>query len=405
MRKSLICIALNMHSISKVWVACKLRVLVAIIALAVSPLCLSATPVYFAGFALAGNASESESAFPITSKILKETSENGGYLLEQSLWASVQSAPHSELIIKRGLGSGDDSSDLVAMAFVLDWENVSSERVAGSTKLVVDLHGQVLVFDFNGKKVIGSYPIAVQLLHSVDGPTTAELEASLVRRLYFGSEEESIFRRFAERLPSVSVKPSTGNYIRVVSVELEDNARQALVDYSQDESVLVSRVADSFGKRLAENQKVSYVPYAKGSAIGSKMAARFANGEIYQLELPEPDYRVHLRLRGFKKVLLDSNSVESAWAYGSYMNVAVKDFDDQKVYLDAPFKFGAVKKVVAGSEDIDDWTAYQESMFTLIDQITLQSARPDKAWLAQWSGGRPVMKQFEELKRVIERTR
>jgi hypothetical protein len=403
--KSLIYLDLNMHSISKTWVACKLRVLVATIVLTVSPLCLSATPVYFAGFALAGNASESESAFPITSKILKETSESGGYLLEQSLWASVQSAQHSELIIKRDLGSGDDSYDLVAMAFVLDWENVSSERVAGSTKLVVDLHGQVLLFDFNGKKVIGSYPIAVQLLHSVDGPATTELEASLVRRLYFGSEDESIFRRFAERLSSVSVKPSTGNYIRVVSVELEANARQVLVDYAQDESVLVSRVADSFGKRLAENQKISYVPYAKGSAIGSKMAARFANGEIYQLELPEPDYRVHLRLRGFKKVLLDSNSVESAWAYGSYMNVAVKDFDDQKVYLDAPFKFGAVKKVVAGSEDIDDWTAYQESMFTLIDQITLQSAQPDKAWLAQWSGGRPVMKQFEELKRVIERTR
>jgi hypothetical protein len=404
-RKSLACVALSMRSICNTCTACKPRVLVALIALVVSPLCLSATPVYFAGFALAGNASESEAAFPITSQILRETSQSGGYPIEQSLWASVQSAAHSELVIKRELGSGDDSSDLVAMAFVLDWENVSSELVAGSTKLVVDLHAQVLVFDFNSKKVIGSYPIAVQLLHSVDGPTTAELEASLVRRLYFGSEGESIFRRFAERLSSVSVKPSTGNYIRVVSVELEDNARQAVADYAQDESVLISRVADSFGKRLAENQKVSYVPYAKGSAIGSKMAARFANGEIFQLELPEPDYRVHLRLRGFKKVLLDSNSVESAWAYGSYMNVAVKDFDDQKVYLDAPFKFGAVKKVVAGSEGIDDWTAYQESMFTLIDQITLQSAKPDKAWLAQWSGGKPVMEQLEELKRVIERAR
>lgn len=386
------------------WLIVK-RMILVIIALTTSPLSFSATPIYFAGFALAGNAAESEIAFPITSRILQETDASGRYLLEQALWASVQAAPHPELDIKRELGTGDDASDLVAMAFVLDWENVSSEQVAGSTKLVIDLHGQALVFDFDSKKVIGSYPIAVQLLHSVDGPTTPELEASLVRRLYLGSEGESIFKRFAERLSTVSVKPSTGNYIRVISVELEDNARKALADFAQDEAVVVSRVADSFGKGLAENHKVSFVPYAKGSAIGSKMAARFANGDIYQLELPEPDYRVHLRLRGFKKVLLDSNSVESAWAYGSYMNVAVKDFDDQKVYLDAPFKFGAVKKVVAGSEDIDDWSAFQESMFTLIDQITVQSAKPDKAWLAQWSGGSPVMKQLEELKRVIERTR
>lgn len=376
-----------------------------ILAFAVSPAGFSATPVYFAGFALSGDSSESEIAFPITSKILKETSESGGYLLEQSLWASVQSANYPELILKRELASGDGSSDSVAMAFVLDWENVSSERVAGSTKLVIDLHGQVLVFDFDSRKVIGSYPIAVQLLHSVDGPSTPEVEAALVRRLYFGSEGESIFKRFAERLTTVSVNPSTGNYIRVVSVELEDSARKTLATFSQAESVLISRVADSFGKRLAENHHVSYVPYSKGSAIGSKMAARFANGEIYQLELPAPDYRVHLRVRGFKKVLLDSNSVESAWAYGSYMNVAVKDFDDQKVYLDAPFKFGAVKKVVAGSRNIDDWAAYQESLFTLIDQITVQSAKPDKAWVSEWSGGSTVLKQLEELKRVIERTR
>jgi hypothetical protein len=381
------------------------QICLAIIAFTASPFCFSATPVYFAGFALSGNAVEAEVAFPITSKILQETNDSGGYLLEQALWASVQAATHPELDIKRELGSGDDASDLVAMAFVLDWENVSSEQVAGSTKLVVDLHGQALIFDFDSKKVIGSYPIAVQLLHSVDGPTTPELAASLVRRLYLGTEGESIFRRFAERLSTVSVRPSRGNYIRVVSVDLEDNARQALADFAQDEAVVVSRVADSFGKRLAEHHKVSFVPYAKGSAIGSKMAARFANGDIYQLELPEPDYRVHLRLRGFKKVLLDSNSVESAWAYGTFMNVAVKDFDDQKVYLDAPFKFGAVKKVVAGSANIDDWTAFQESMFSLIDQIAVQSANPDKDWVAQRSGGGLVMDQLQELKRVIERTR
>lgn len=392
---------------STFWVSvCKIaQVMAGASFLVFSPACFSATTLHFAGFALSGDASESEIAFPITSKIMKESNESGGSPLEQALWESVQSASYPNLDIKRDLGSGNDASDSMAMAFVLDWENVASEQVAGSTKLVVDLHAQVLIFDFGTRKVIGSYPIAVQLLHSVDGPSTPELESSLVRRLYFGSAGASIFNHFAERLTTVSVKASTGNYIQVVSVEIEDKARKILASFSQDESVLKTRVADSFGKGLAENHHVSYVPYSKGSAIGSKMAARFANGEVYQLELPTPDYRIHLKVRGFKKVMLDSNNVESAWAYGSYMNVAVNDFDDQKIYLDAPFKFGAIKKVVAGSTDIDDWAAYQESMFTLIDQITVQTAKPDKAWIAKWSNGSLVLKQLEDLRRIIELSR
>lgn len=381
----------------QVWLAC--------VVLCFSTACFSASPVYFAGFALAGDASESDIAFPITSRLLKDTDESGRPLLEQALWNSIESATYPHLIIERGLASGDNPGDSVAMAFVLDWENISRELIAGSTKLVVDLHAQVLIFDFDSKKAIGSYPVAVQLIHTVDGPSTPEVEETLVRQIYFGSESGGIFKRFADRLATASVRESTGNYIRVVSVELEDRARQTLAEFSQDEHVFTSRVANLFGKQLAENHGVSYVPYSKGTAIGSKMAARFANGEIYQIELPVPDYRVHLRVRGFKKVMLDSNNVQSAWAYGSYMNVAVKDYEDQKVYLDAPFKFGAVKKVVAGSRDIDDWAAFQESIYTLIDQITLQSASPDRAWVAKWSDGRPVLKQLNNLKRVIERSR
>jgi hypothetical protein len=203
----------------------------------------------------------------------------------------------------------------------------------------------------------------------------------------------------------VKTQPSTGNYIRVVSVDVEDKAHQTLLEYGQNEAVIKSRLADSFAERLSENHRIAYVPYSKGVAVGQKMAARFANGDIYQLELPTPDYRVHLRLRGFKKVMADRTSVESAWIYGSYLNVAIKDFDDEKVYLDAPFKYGAIKKVVAGTDNQDDWSAYQESLFMLVDQITRQTVAPDKAWAEKWSQGQPVFTQLQALRSVLERSR
>lgn len=364
-----------------------------------------ATNVYFAGFALAGNAAESGKAFPISSRLLQEQSKDGTFLLERELWKHVQGSRHPKLNIKQDLATGLVPGDSVAMAFVLEWENVSNETVAGRTKLVADLHGQVLIFDFESKKVIGSYPVAVQLLDVIQGPVNEKVKESLIKSLYFGTSGNSIFAQAAKRLPSVSVKPSTGNYIQIVSVDLEAKARQTLAEFREDPQVLVSRVADAFGERLFENNHVAYIPYSKGSAIGSTMAARFANGDVFQLELPTPDYRIHLKVRGYKKQLIDSNNVESAWGYASYMNVAIKSFDDSTVYLNAPFKFAVAKNVVSGTHDQDDWSAFEESTFALIDQITLQIANPDKAWLKQWADGNSTMDQLEKLSKILDRTR
>lgn len=365
-----------------------------------------ATNVYFAGFALAGNWAESEKAFPISSRLLQERgSKDGTFLIQEELWKHVQSSSHPKLVIKPGLASGLVPGDSVAMAFVLEWENVSSETVAGRTKLVADLHGQVLIFDFESKKVMGSYPAAVQLLDVIDGPVNDRIKESLIKSLYFGKAGNSIFAQAAKRLPSVSVKPSTGNYIQIVSVDLEAKARQTLAEFRADPQVLVSRVADAFGERLFENNHVAYIPYSKGVAIGQTMAARFANGDIFQLELPKPDYRIHLNVRGYKKLLIDSNNVESAWGYASYMNVTIKNFDDSTVYLDAPFKFAVTKNVVSGTHDQDDWSAFQESTFALINQITLQIATPDSDWLKQWADGNSTMSQLKNLSRILDRTR
>jgi hypothetical protein len=364
-----------------------------------------ATNVYFAGFALAGNHAESEKAFPISSRLLEEKNKDGTVLLETELWKQVQASSHPQLTIKQGLSSGVVAGDSVAMAFVLEWENVSSETVAGRTKLVADLHGQVLIFDFESKKVIGSYPAAVQLLDVIDGPVNDKVKESLIRRLYFGTSGRSIFAQAAKRLPLVSAKPSTGNYIQIVSVDLEAKAQQTLADFHADPQVLIARVADTFGERLFENNHVAYIPYSKGTAIGHAMAARFANGDIYQFEFPTPDYRIHLTVRGYKKQLLDSNNVEAAWGYATYMNVAIKSFDDSAVYLDAPFKFAVTKNVVSGTHDQDDWSALQEATFSLINQITLQIAAPDSDWLKQWSDGSSTKDQLKKLSGILARAR
>jgi len=363
----------------------------------------SVTELYYAGFALAGNASDAAESFPLTSKLMTETTAEGIPLIEDQLRKKVSGSGRLDNIVF-DLVTQQQGQGAVAVAFVVDWENIAYETINNSKKIVADLHGQILVFDFDSKKVLAAFPVAVQLIDVVDGEVTEAYEAELIRRLTFGDNGQGLLSAFAKRFSTLDIKRTYGNYIGVVDVVLESKAQEFLEAHGKDAGQYEIKVADQFGKRLSSNLNIPYVPYTKGMAIGAKMVARFASGSEYQFELPKPDYQIYLTLRGFKKVQLDSNSVLSAWAYGSYMNVRITDFDSTTHYLDIPVKYGAVKKVPNTANKIDDWTIFQESLFSLIDQTTQQFIEPDRKWLAEWSSGKDAYKQLQSMQRIIDRT-
>lgn len=290
------------------------------------------------------------------------------------------------------------------MAFVLDWENVSRERIEGNEKLIIDLHGQILVFDFESKQVIASYPVALQFIHVEPGSATPDLEQRLVRELYVGDGSANLLRKFVERLSKIEIKPSFGNRIQVVSVALEEKAIESLREAGQDEFTFKSKIADLFGSRLSENLRVAIVPHSKGAAVGGKMAARFADGRAFQFELPSADYKVYLTVRGFKKALLDEDEAQQAWGYGSFMRVAVSDDESSKFYMDAAFKFAAAKMVPRDAQ-YQDWPAFQESIYSLIDQVTTQIDERNSDWIGKWASGEDVSAQLAEVSRIVARCR
>lgn len=377
----------------------------AIIGLLALPLHANASQkVYFAGFALAGDASNIEKAFPLTTAVLRERAADGRPLVEAALSQHVATVQNPGIDLQQGLSPSMSGGDSVSMAFVLDWENVAREQIEGNEKLIIDLHGQILVFDFDSKQVIASYPVALQFIHVEPGRATPALEERLVRGMYLDEGGTTLLRKFAERLSAIEIKPSFGNRIQVVSVELEEKAIESLREAGQDESIFRSKIADFFGSRLSENLRVAIVPHSKGAAVGSKMAARFADGRAFQFELPSADYKVHLTVRGFKKALLDENPVQQAWAYASFMRVAVTDDESSKFFMDAAFKFAAAKKVPRDARH-EDWPAFQESIYSLIDQITTQIDARDSGWIGKWATGDGVSAQLAEVSRIIARCR
>lgn len=360
--------------------------------------------LYYAGFALSGNASDSLRLFPLTTKLLSEKTPEGIPLLEDRLRGLVREANRTENLVFE-LIEQRQGRNAVAVAFLIDWENIAYEKIDTSTKIVADLHGQILVFDFDTKKALAAFPVAMQIIDVVDGQQTDLHAYNLIRRLFFGSPEGGLLDAFSTRYSTLDIRRSYGNYVGVVDVTLEENALDFLMLNNESVEQYSTKIADQFGKRLSTNLGIPYVPYTKGQAIGGKMVARFSSGAEYQFELPKPDYQIHLTLRGFKKALLDSNSILSAWAYGSYMKVKMTNFDQSHTYLEIPVKYGAVKKVPRTTDQIDDWTIYQESVFSLIDQTTQQLDKPSRKWLDEWSTGKDAFRQINSLKQIIDRSR
>lgn len=341
-----------------------------------------ATTLHYAGFAFGGQAQDADHAFPVSYALSKETEGPGAHRLDRELGRRLKGQSFPGISIDEGLGNSK-TGDSLAIAFVLNWENVAQERIGNDFKLTVDLRAEALVFDFEKMKVIAAYPFGFQTRDvSATPPTPAKIQG-MVRGMYL-SGDRGIFDLFIKALTTSHIKRSYGAYAQVVDVNLEDKAVDTLASFGADQGQLKSLIADTFNADLSQNAAIPVLPYTKGQAIGGKMSARFSNGEVFNLALPEPDYRIRLTVRGFKKVEIGSTASETAFAYASFFHVAVIQPLRGSPYLDGDFKFAAAKTVPKAVITIDDWAAYQESMLSLLDGLTKQFASPDSRWIEKW---------------------
>lgn len=365
------------------------------------------TNVYYAGFSFVGNYEDNQRLYPHSVALSKELNAKGLPVLEQALASKVRTVTRSDIELLFDQIGDYRSGNAVTMAFAVDWENVSVEKIGDLYKIVVDLHAQILLFDYSEMKVIGSYPVAVQIRDAQEKEPSSECIHSMIRSLYLDNAYDvNIFDEFSTRLADVPVKLSFGQYLQVNNVIIEDKAVKHMPSSElADKKAFQTLVAQNFGKYLSLNQKVFLLPYSKGEAIGSKMALRFANGDIFNLTIPSPDYGIDLFVRGFKKVKAGENHAKVAWIYGSYLRIHVEQPDFNKVYLDIPFKNAAIKEVPVSQTTVDDWTAFQESLFAFFYQFTKQVSDPSKEWLKKATKEKNAAKQLAAFNEILNKSR
>ncbi|WP_159016965.1 hypothetical protein [Cognatiluteimonas profundi] len=360
--------------------------------------------VYFAGFAYTGNAADVSSTLPVTTRVLDDA---GGAALNARLKAALagRTFPGYTLVFDHYGTVGDADND-TALALSIDRETASSEQIGDQYKVLVELGTQALFFDFDEKQVLGAYPITLQSIDVMShAPTPADFER-MVRHLITGTDATSLVPAFANRLATIALPNPATRRLRVTHVDVSPEAlKLAPAAYQASPDRLGGQVAFEFGKFLAENQHVALLPYSQGNAIGGAMAARFADGRVYQLQIPDADYAIALSLRGFKRIDQPGTAVGRAIVYGAFVDVSVTEPMSGKTYFNHPIKYGATKVVPVTQVNVDDWAASYETLLLLFDDFSKAIGKPDAGWAAVHLGDRNARNDLTHLKELIEQCR
>ncbi len=335
--------------------------------------------IHFAGFSFRGDYSQISTNYPKTLSISNQKLADQRSILDATLVDKIKN-----IKIKGGnlvlgeLANLDDGS--LILACCLDTELISVEQFDDGFKLVIDLGAQALFFDYSSMKVVASYPIMVELIDYLpiepdDKIITNRIGDLLLSRKY----NLNLFDDFIAILQKIEIKKSYSSSLKVTDVLLEERAFSYLPPrFRNDPNNFKIFIAQNLGKFLSNNQGVSILPYTKGYDIGNKIAVRFTDAKVFELDIPEPQFAIELTVRGFKKVCTDQKASGSCWVYGSFAKIKVFQPMLGKVYMDDKIKQGVSKIVPSTQKTVNDWPSYQNSLMALFNDTTKKFSTDSK---------------------------
>ncbi len=346
-----------------------LRILVIVVGLATCS--TGAQKVFFAGFAYAGDAGFIANNFPLTSGWDPE-----GAAINTALRSRLPSFHSASLELADKYQLADLSAgDALCLAVVLDQEVAVTEAFSTPSgtkyKNTVELGVEAMFFDFRKMGVVGSYPLIVQYRDvTPTAPSTRET-TEVIKSLFAGTAlGTNLCDELFGRLHGLAYVGRSSQTVQVSEVEIAPEAFGfAPPAFQANPHNFQIYLAQTFSRALSQRLGVSVLPYTKGQ-VGYKMALRFSDSNILQLEVPRPTYAIKLDLRKFKKVLYsESEGVGQAWIYGSFVGITMTEPQSGQTYLNEALKKGLTVKQIEGWSPTYEWYPYQESLALLFDEF------------------------------------
>ena len=362
-----------------------------------------AIDVYSSGFSYLGASNDIKRSFPYSHTL--NTTIDGVGLFDQALNKKIKAKEYNFNLITNKLADLNDEN-AVAFTFALQNEMTSIEKIGDLHKLLIQLDAQLLFFDFSSMSIVASFPINIQYNDVVQSPPSKEYIKEQYRKIFFDNIKVNLFTSAVNRLEEVTLKKRYKNYIQVVDSKISNEVfSHSTIQTNIERKRLTQVFAQSFSQFLSSNQDISVLPFIKGHAIGNKLSGKYSNGEVYTLDLPEPDYAIRLDVLAFKRKLFSEENAGKSYIYAAQASFDVYEPLSGKSYFKERLFNGSTKVIPSSQTSVDHWAVFNESLMILFDKFTKQLSSPTKQWLKKHSGSTKGYESFKQLKEVINRCR
>jgi len=334
----------------------------------------SSLDVKYAGFAFCGNFKDIPLNFKYSSALADSTKdENKRTIFDKELLKFFKDNKSS--ISGFNLLIGEDSDTKISMALAVTRENISVVNIEDVYKVVVNLCCNVIFVNFDGMKIVASYPLYLEYIDVRKEPPTEDYKLDLMKKLYF-SEDFSILKILKERLSNLKLRNDARLSLKIMNVYFEDEAKNKLDIYKNNLGAFESIIAQKFSDFLSSKLDVSVLPYAR-DYLGARMSLVFSDARVQDFEIPPASYGIDFTLRKLTKELYKKGAGEDAYLYGAYSTIKVYDPDLGTQYWEKKVKYGAVKNIPKLQKTVDDFSVYDE-MTGLVMLEAIKEMQNDK---------------------------
>lgn len=360
--------------------------------------------VTFAGLAYSGDAATLEQRFPYSRKYEQALKARGTLPFLEIFSAIQKNPPKKFTITKNQINELKGSDQALVVSLVLGSETVSIERFGDIHKIFVLIRGQAIFFDFKSMGIVRSYPISFAYVDNLTRSPTSEDIENRVKLVFEGvGDKLGIFSRFANVLVDASIPATTPRFLQVAAVTLGPNTVGFLPDYLKSSpAVYETWLADLVSEAISSRLGVPMVPYSKGYAIGNVMSMQVADGEVFNLALPKPDYEISVNLKELRKIRYSQTAAGASFVYGAYADLKIVEPFSNTVYMDTSLKNGEVKIVPASQTHVDDFPAFYDSINAMFVKLAHTISGVNKEWIKSAANSPSIAEQIVKTKELIE---
>jgi len=352
--------------------------------------------------------------FPQTWKIVETSREVGvkPSKIDNYLLNKLSDFNHNkfELEIKPSSKVGN------GVVFALDNEIIYREKIGEVDKITIELSGQIIVFDWNAKVLIASFPVVKAYLD--EGISDSEVP-NLVLDQYLKPNVgflDLLITQLREKLTLASEGSRRLN-IGVENVIFRERIIPFLPERfrsSEGQNDYKTYIANQFTTYLSKNQNVATIPYARRSKSGKERNITILPGganmalnvnpekstEAYMIKLPDPDYSVDLTLRGFEAVTTEETEILIGKVYGSYLTIKSYQRISGRSFLEEKLKNGLFNSFPKNSKIYElEW--FRASLLSLFEEFTNELGKPTTKWCKSHGSGTITRKNMESFRKKV----